>query len=70
MPHILQPKHTVLKQKDVEKLLQEYNISLAQLPKIKLGDPALPKEEIVGDVIKIERKDESETNDYFRVVIL
>ena len=70
MPHILQPKHAILKQQEVEKVLLKYNISLSQLPKIHLSDPGLPKEAIVGDVIKIERKDDSGVHEYFRVVIL
>lgn len=68
--HILQPKHTILKQEEINKLLEKFNISLTQLPKIKLDDPALPKGANVGDVIKIERKEESETSVYYRVVIL
>ncbi len=70
MPHILQPKHIILKQNEAEKILAKFNISLAQLPKIHLSDPALPKGTIVGDVVKIERKDEEGTHEYFRVVIL
>jgi DNA-directed RNA polymerase subunit H (RpoH/RPB5) len=70
MPHILQPKHTILKQEDVEKILQKYNVSLAQLPKIKITDPAIPEGSNVGDVIKIERKDEVGTHVYYRVAVL
>jgi len=70
MPHILQPKHAILKSQEVEKLLTKYNISLTQLPKIHLEDPALPSGASVGDVIKIERKDDSGTHEYFRVVVI
>jgi DNA-directed RNA polymerase subunit H len=70
MPHILQPKHTILKQEEAEKLLEKYNVSFAQLPKIKIIDPALPEGANVGDVIKIERKDETGTHVYYRVVVL
>jgi len=70
MPHILQPKHTILKQQEAEKVLLKYNISFSQLPKIHLADPGLPKEAIVGDIIKIERKEDGETREYFRVVVL
>ena len=63
--HILQPKHTVLKAQEVDKLLQEFNIVLAQLPKISVNDPALPEGINSGDVVKIERKEET----YDRVVI-
>jgi DNA-directed RNA polymerase subunit H len=66
--HILQPKHTKLKIKEVENLLSELNISLAQLPKIKITDPALPEGCEISDVIKIEVNEEGEKNTYFRVV--
>jgi DNA-directed RNA polymerase subunit H (RpoH/RPB5) len=70
MSHILQPKHTVMKQEEVDKLLEKFNVSLVQLPKIKITDPAMPTGANVGDVIKIERKDESGVHLYYRVVIL
>jgi DNA-directed RNA polymerase subunit H len=70
MPHILQPKHTILKQDEVEKILKNYNVSLMQLPKIKIIDPAIPEGANVGDVVKIERKDEGGTHVYYRVVVL
>ena len=53
--HELQPKHTKLKKEEIDKLLSELNISLTQLPKIKITDPALPEGCEIGDVIKIER---------------
>jgi len=70
--HILQPKHILMKPKDIDDILKKYNISLSQLPKIKITDPALPEGANVGDIIKIERKDDEtgETVEYFRVVVL
>lgn len=68
--HILQSKHTILKQEEVEKLLAKYNISLTQLPKIKITDVALPENANVGDVIKIERKENDGVKIYFRVVVM
>jgi DNA-directed RNA polymerase subunit H len=68
--HILQPKHTLLKSEESEKILDKFNISALQLPKIKITDPALPKGANVGDVIKIERKDEQGVHLYHRVVVL
>lgn len=67
--HVLQPKHSKLSEKDVEKLLSELNISKAQLPKILSTDPALPENSAQGDVIKIERKEEDKTIVYYRVVV-
>jgi DNA-directed RNA polymerase subunit H (RpoH/RPB5) len=67
--HILQPKHTKISEKDVEELLKKLNISKAQLPKILLNDAALPEGCNVGDVIKIERKEDDKTYTYYRVVV-
>lgn len=67
--HLLQPKHSKLKQDEILKLLEKYNISLAQLPKIKIDDVAIPENCNIGDIIKIERKEKDETTEYFRVVV-
>ncbi|MEM4318677.1 MAG: DNA-directed RNA polymerase subunit H [Candidatus Pacearchaeota archaeon] len=72
MVHVLQPKHSILSKKEGEELLEKYNISKEQLPKIKVSDPALPKEAKVGDIIKIERKSEEGEGKkvvYYRVVV-
>jgi len=66
--HILQPKHVKLKPNEVSELLKKYNISVAQLPRIKSDDPALPQGCTQGDVIKIERKDGGNASVYFRAV--
>lgn len=66
--HILQPKHIVLKQKEIDELLNKFNISLTQLPKIKIDDPGLPENVSVGDIIKIERKNGEMP--YYRVVVI
>lgn len=70
--HILQPKHTKLNEKETDELLGKLNISKAQLPKILSSDPALPDECVVGDIVKIDRKDpkdKRETHTYYRVVV-
>jgi DNA-directed RNA polymerase subunit H (RpoH/RPB5) len=67
--HILQPKHSKLKADETQELLEKYNISLSQLPKIKIDDAGLPEDCNVGDVIKIERKEEAGTKIYYRVVV-
>ena len=67
--HILQPKHCKLKKEEVSKLLEKYNISLTQLPKIKFGDHSLPENCEIGEVVRIERKVKGEIKEYFRVVI-
>ena len=63
--HTLQPKHTKMKNEEVEKLLSQYNIVLSQFPKISKKDPALTEDCDSGSVIKITREDET----YYRVVI-
>ncbi len=67
--HILQPKHSKIKGEEALKLLKDLNVSLAQLPKIRKEDPALPEGCEIGDVIKIERKEEDNIFVYYRVVI-
>lgn len=67
--HILQPKHTKLKTEEVKQLLEKYNISLSQLPKIRSVDPAIPEGCNVGDVVKLERKEEDGVVTYYRVVV-
>jgi DNA-directed RNA polymerase subunit H (RpoH/RPB5) len=66
--HVLQPKHTKLKPEEVKKLLEKYNLSVSQLPKIKLSDPAVPEGCESGNVLKIERKEEDKIYVYYRAV--
>lgn len=63
--HILQSKHIKLNEKEIEKLLEEFNVSKSQLPKILLSDPAIPEDCSVGDIIKIKRQE----GDFFRAVV-
>jgi DNA-directed RNA polymerase subunit H len=67
--HILQPKHIKINEKEIEKLLKDFNISKPQLPKILSSDPGLPEGCVIGDVVKIERKEGDKINLYYRVVI-
>ena len=67
--HILQPKHIKLNEKESNEFLTKLNISKAQLPKILVTDSALPEGCVVGDIIKIERKEGDKINLYFRVVV-
>lgn len=67
--HILQPKHTKMSDKEATELLEKMNISRAQLPKILSDDAALPEGCEVGDLIKIEKKEDEGTFFYFRVVV-
>lgn len=67
--HILQPKHTKLSEKEIESLLEKFNVSKSQIPKIFASDPALPDGCEIGDIIKIERKEDNQLNTDFRVVV-
>ena len=57
MGHLLVPKHEVLSQKEVEKVLKEFEITPDQLPKILVHDPCVKLIGAkVGDIVKIERE--------------
>jgi DNA-directed RNA polymerase subunit H (RpoH/RPB5) len=67
--HILQPKHSKITEKEAEEILTKLNISKAQLPKILSTDPTLPEGCVVGEIIKVQRKEENEVFTSYRVVI-
>lgn len=55
--HELVPKHTKLSDKDAAELLEKYNITARELPKILLADPAIQHLDVKeGDIIKVVRK--------------
>jgi DNA-directed RNA polymerase subunit H len=69
--HILVPKHEIISESEKEELLKKYGITLRQLPRILLNDPAIkhlnPK---VGDVVRIIRKSPTAGEvEYYRVVV-
>ncbi len=54
--HILVPKHVKLNEKEKKQLLEKYNISVNELPKINVKDPAIKDLKLeIGDVVKIVR---------------
>ncbi len=54
--HVLVPKHIKLTIKERNDLFDKYNISIVELPKIKVDDPAIAHLNVKeGDVIKIIR---------------
>ncbi len=60
------PKHAKLSDGEKEKLLKEYNISVKELPKINIKDPAIQGMNLkVGDVVKITRKSETTRESVF-----
>ncbi|MFH1849225.1 MAG: DNA-directed RNA polymerase subunit H [archaeon] len=55
--HILVPKHVKLNEKEKEKILQQYGITIKELPTISKNDAMVKKLDAKpGDVIKILRK--------------
>ncbi|MBI2665314.1 DNA-directed RNA polymerase subunit H [Candidatus Woesearchaeota archaeon] len=69
--HTLVPKHTKLSEKEKEGLLATYNITIKELPKISVEDPAIAKLGAKGgDIIRVERKSRTAgITHYFRVVV-
>jgi DNA-directed RNA polymerase subunit H len=69
--HILIPKHSKLSDIQKEKLLEKYNISVKELPRILKTDPAItPLNAKLGDVIKITRKSPTASEAVFYRVIV
>ncbi|MBW2976238.1 DNA-directed RNA polymerase subunit H [Candidatus Woesearchaeota archaeon] len=69
--HILIPKHSKLSDSQKEKLLEKYNISLKEVPRIVKTDPAISSLDAKpGDVIKITRKSSTASEAiFYRVVV-
>jgi len=69
--HVLVPKHEIISESEKEELLKRYGITLRQLPRIFMNDPAIkhlnPK---IGDVVRIRRKSATAgETEYYRVVV-
>jgi len=69
--HILIPKHSKLSDSQKEKLLEKYNISIKELPRILKTDSAIISLDVKpGDVIKITRKSSTAGEAiFYRVVV-
>ncbi len=69
--HSLVPEHTKLNEEETKKVLNEFNISKDEIPKILISDVAIEKlSPEYGDVIKIVRKSQTNTNTtFYRVVV-
>tara|TARA_Y100000310_G_scaffold46298_1_gene43006 strand:+ start:144 stop:392 length:249 start_codon:yes stop_codon:yes gene_type:complete len=54
--HALVPKHSKLSDKEKKELLEKYNITLNELPRILKDDPAINSLSVKsGDIVKITR---------------
>ncbi len=71
LEHKLVPKHEILEEDEVKKILEEYNIEREQMPKIRVADPAaVAIKAKVGDVVKVTRESHTAGKAYFyRLVI-
>lgn len=69
--HILVPKHTKLSNKEIDELLNTYNVSKRQLPRISKNDAAIKDMKLkVGDIVKIKRESPTVGEyTFFRVVV-
>lgn len=69
--HVYVPKHEIVQEEDIGKILKEYNAKLEQFPYISLSDPAV--KEIggrPGDLIRISRKSPTAGEmPYYRFVV-
>jgi DNA-directed RNA polymerase subunit H (RpoH/RPB5) len=69
--HVLVPKHAKLSDKEKKELLEKYNSSVRELPKILKKDPAISHLDVThGDVIKISRKSYTSGESVFYRVVL
>lgn len=71
LKHELVPEHVILSEEEKRELLEKYNISEKQLPKILAKDPAVKAIGAKpGDVIKIIRKSPvAGKSVYYRIVV-
>jgi len=69
--HLLIPKHLKLSEVQKEKLLEQYHISIKELPRLLNSDPAVISLNVKpGDVIKIIRKSQTAGEAiFYRVVV-
>jgi len=69
--HMLVPEHVKLTEEEEKAVLEEFNVSKDEIPKILKSDPAIQHLEIeYGNIIKIIRKSETNTEtEFYRVVV-
>jgi DNA-directed RNA polymerase subunit H len=69
--HYLIPEYVKINEDERKALLDKYNISIKQLPMIKLTDPSVKTLALqVGDILKVKRKSPTaKETEYYRVVV-
>lgn len=71
LTHELVPKHEKISDEEKVSLLEQYHVSLLELPKISKKDPGIRHLEVkTGDVIRITRKSRTAGDAiFYRVVV-
>ncbi|MCD4759478.1 DNA-directed RNA polymerase subunit H [archaeon] len=69
--HSFVPVHIKLTEEEAQKVLEEFNVTKDEIPKILISDPAIENlKPDYGDLIKIIRKSPTNTEStFFRVVV-
>ena len=71
LKHELVPHHDILSPKDKKEVLEKFNVTKEQLPKIMVSDPVIKQIKAkAGDVIKITRDSPTAGKSvYYRVAV-
>ncbi|NJD76855.1 MAG: DNA-directed RNA polymerase subunit H [Candidatus Methanoperedens sp.] len=57
LEHRMVPRHEILTDEELKKILVEFNIEKEQMPKIRVSDPAASAVKAkVGDVVRVTRE--------------
>ena len=69
--HELVPKHEALSASECKEVLEKFNVTKGQMPRINVSDPAIEKLDAKpGDIIRITRKSPTAGESvYYRTVI-
>lgn len=68
--HVLVPKHTILSEAEAAELLEQFNITVLQLPVISATDPIVKAIGAkAGQIVKIERESPTGKASYYRRVV-
>ena len=71
LEHKMVPRHELVEEDELKKILSEYNIEKEQMPKIRESDPASRAIQAnVGDVVRITRESQTAGKAiFYRLVI-
>ena len=71
LEHKMVPRHEILNEEELKKILSEFDIEKEQMPKIRISDPAaVAIKAKVGDVVRVTRDSSTAGKDiFYRLVI-